>query len=232
MTIRILIADDHALLRGGIKQIIAATHDLRVIAEAATSTQVLKLCHEHTADLLLLDLTMPGMNGIELLQRLRNEHPGLPILILSMSNEKQIVRHAIKAGAAGYLTKDVHPEVLLTAIRKVARGGRFVDPALVETMMFPDAAGDTDVPPHELLSEREFQILKLLIAGHKINDIANQLNLSPKTVSTYKLRLMQKLDIDNNADLIRYAIRQNISPDLPNLEQYLSSEQAPADRYL
>lgn len=228
MKIRILIADDHALLRGGIKQIIAATHDLSVIAEAATGAQILKLCHEHAADLLLLDLTMPGMNGINLLQRLRSEHPELPVLILSMSNEKQIVRHAIRAGAAGYLTKDVHPEVLLTAIRKVARGGRFVDPALVETMMFANAAGNADVPPHELLSEREFQILKLLIAGHKINDIASQLNLSPKTVSTYKLRLMQKLDIDNNADLIRYAIQQNITPDLSDLEQYLAAESSPA----
>lgn len=232
-TTRILIADDHALLRGGIKQIIANTHDLTIIAEAATTAQTLKLCqeHGHHLDLLLLDLTMPGMNGIELLQRLRQKHPSLPILILSMSNEKQIVRQAIRVGATGYLTKDVHPDVLLTAIRKVASGGRFVDPALVEVMMFP-AAEQIEVPPHELLSEREFQILKLLIAGHKINDIASQLNLSPKTVSTYKLRLMQKLDIENNADLIRYAIRQNISPDLPSPEQHLSAEQAPADRNL
>ncbi|MBV2235450.1 MAG: response regulator transcription factor [Sterolibacterium sp.] len=218
MTIRILIADDHALLRGGIKQIIAATRDLTVVAEAASGTQVLALCNAQGSkappdiDLLLLDLTMPGMNGIELLQRLRHDHPDLPVLILSMSNEKQIVRQAIRAGAAGYLTKDVHPDVLLTAIRKVASGGRFVDPALVEVMMFP-AAEHIEVPPHELLSEREFQIFKMLIAGHKINSIATELNLSPKTVSTYKVRLMEKLDIDNNADLIRYAVQKNILPD-------------------
>ena len=218
MTIRILIADDHALLRGGIKQIIAATRDLNVVAEAATCTQVLSLCKtadgktRSDIDLLLLDLSMPGMNGIKLLQRLRHEHPSLPILILSMSNEKQIVRQAIRVGAAGYLTKDVHPDVLLTAIRKVASGGRFVDPALVEVMMFP-AAENIEIPPHELLSEREFQIFKMLIAGQKINDIATDLSLSPKTVSTYKVRLMQKLDIDNNADLIRYAVQKNILPD-------------------
>ncbi len=215
MIIRILIADDHAILRGGLRQIIATTTDIVVAAEAANCAQTLARCHQPDIDLLLLDMMMPGINGIELIQRLRNENPKLPILILSMNNERQIVSRAIKAGAAGYVTKDVHPEVLLAAIRKVAAGGRFVDPALVETMVFTGKPHDSDVPPHELLSEREFQIFKLIVAGHKINDIATALYLSPKTVSTYKVRLMQKLDIESNADLIRYAIQQNIAPDLP-----------------
>lgn len=218
MIIRLLIADDHAIMRGGLKQIIATTSDITVAGEASSSTQTLALSRQLAIDLLLLDMMMPGLNGVELIQRLRCENPKLPILILSMNNERQIVSRAIKAGATGYVTKDAHPEVLLAAIRKVAAGGRFVDPSLVETMVFPMMGQDLDVPPHELLSEREFQILKLLVAGHKINDIAAGLHLSPKTVSTYKVRLMQKLDIENNADLIRYAIQHGITPELPPLE--------------
>lgn len=215
MIIRVLLADDHAILRGGLRQIIATTSDIVVAAEAADCAQTLTLCRQADIHLLLLDMMMPGINGIDLIQRLRSENPKLPILILSMNNERQIVSRAIKGGASGYLTKDVHPEVLLTAIRKVAAGGRFVDPALIESMVFPAKAHDPDVPPHELLSEREFQILKLIVAGHRINDIAAALYLSPKTVSTYKVRLMEKLDINSNADLIRYAITQGIAPDLP-----------------
>ncbi|MEN9358176.1 MAG: hypothetical protein RL695_2347, partial [Pseudomonadota bacterium] len=217
MTLQILIADDHAILRGGLKQIIATTSDIVVAAEAASAAETLHICRlqADTLDLLLLDITLPDISGIELIPRLRADHPNLPILVLSMHNERQIVSRAIKSGAAGFVTKDAHPEVLLTAIRKVAAGGRFVDPALVETMVFTGNAPDEDVAPHELLSEREYQILKLIAAGHKLNDIALDLNLSPKTVSTYKLRLMQKLAIDNNADLYRYALQQNITAGAP-----------------
>jgi DNA-binding NarL/FixJ family response regulator len=213
MTLRLLIADDHAILRGGLKQIIATTNDIVVAAEAANSAEALQICSEQNEklDLLLLDITLPDINGIELIPRLREDYPDLPILMLSMHNERQIVSRAIKAGAAGYVTKDAHPEVLLAAIRKVAAGGRFVDPSLVEAMVFAGGANDAEVAPHELLSEREYQILKLIASGHKLNDIALHLNLSPKTVSTYKLRLMQKLAIDNNADLYRYALQQNLT---------------------
>lgn len=216
--LRLLIADDHAILRGGLKQIIATAHDLEVVGEAASSQQSLAQCDALQPDLLLLDLMMPGMNGIELLQQLRNRHPRLPILILSMNNEKQIVSRAIRTGAQGYLTKDIHPEVMLSAIRTVAGGGRFVDPALVEAMVFdqPHAHG---APAHALLSEREFQIFKLLLAGRRISEIGSNLNLSPKTVSTYKQRLMEKLNIANNAELIRYALEHDIKPDSSPLDE-------------
>ena len=219
MIIRLLIADDHAIMRGGLKQIIATTSDISVSGEAATSAQALTLLRQLEIDLLLLDMMMPSINGVDLIERIRTEHPALPILILSMHNERQVGSRAIKAGASGYVTKDIHPEVLLTAIRKVAAGGRFVDPSLVETMVFLAANHGQDRPPHELLSEREFQILQQLVAGQKINDIATALHLSPKTVSTYKVRLMQKLDIDNNADLIRYAIRQELGSEFSAIEK-------------
>ncbi len=212
MPLQLLIADDHAILRGGLKQIIATTTDIVIAAEAANSAETLEICQKQgdQLDLLLLDITLPDISGLELIPRLHDEYPHLPILVLSMHNERQIVSRAIKSGAAGYVTKDAHPEILLSAIRKVAAGGRFVDPALVESMVFSGSAVDEDTPPHELLSDREYQILKLIIAGYKLNDIALNLNLSPKTVSTYKLRLMQKLGIDNNAALYRYAMQQNL----------------------
>lgn len=213
MTLHILIADDHAILRGGLKQIIATTTDIVVAAEAASSAETLDICRQQgdQLDLLLLDITLPDISGLELIPRLRDEHPQLPILVLSMHNERQVVSRAIKSGAAGYVTKDAHPEILLSAIRKVAAGGRFVDPALVESMVFSGTAAVEEASPHELLSEREYQILQLIIAGCKLNDIALNLNLSPKTISTYKLRLMQKLGIDNNAALYRYAMQQNLA---------------------
>jgi len=212
MPLQLLIADDHAILRGGLKQIIATTTDIVIAAEAANSAETLEICQKQgdQLDLLLLDITLPDISGLELIPRLHDEYPHLPILVLSMHNERQIVSRAIKSGAAGYVTKDAHPEILLSAIRKVAAGGRFVDPALVESMVFSGNTPDEDAPPHELLSDREYQILKLIIAGYKLNDIALNLNLSPKTVSTYKLRLMQKLGIDNNAALYRYAMQQNL----------------------
>ncbi len=210
--IRILIADDHAIMRGGLKQIIATTTDIMVAGEATNDTETLALVRQLQIELLLLDMMMPGIGGVELIRRVHAEKPSLPILVLSMNNERQIVSRAIKAGAYGYVSKDIHPEVLLTAIRKVAAGGRFVDPALVEAMIH--MATDENLLPHELLSDRELQILQLLVSGQKITDIAIALHLSPKTVSTYKMRLMQKLDIDNGSDLVRYALQHGIAQKL------------------
>ncbi len=206
--IRILIADDHAIVRGGLKQIVATTSDIVVAAEATKATEVMDLLHRVAFDLLLLDMAMPGGSGVELIQRLRVDRPSLPLLIFSMHNEGQIVARALKAGASGYVTKDSDPEVLLAAIRKVAGGGRFIDPALVDTIIF-DVDG-RDQSPHELLSEREFQVLHMIASGQPLGDIADYLHLSPKTVSTHKMRLMQKVGIDNNVDLIRYAIRHGL----------------------
>jgi DNA-binding NarL/FixJ family response regulator len=206
--IRLVIADDHAIMRGGLKQIMATTGDIAVVGEAADAPETLALVRTLEFDLLLLDLLMPGSSGSELIRLVRQTRENLPILVLSMSNERQIVSRAIQAGAAGYVTKDTHPEVLLSAIRRVAGGGRFVDPSLVESIVFkPD---DRNLQPHELLSYREFQIMQLLVEGQPVGDIAAALHLSPKTVSTYKLRLMQKLNIDSMAGLVHYAVEHGL----------------------
>lgn len=206
--IRIVIADDHAIIRGGLKQIVTTTADIVVVGEATQGSEVLEQCRQTPCDLLLLDMTMPGLNGVELIRRLHEERPALPILVLSMHNEGQIVARALKAGAAGYVTKDSEPEILLSAIRKVAAGGRFIDPALVETMVF--SVGGNNSLPHDTLSERELQVLKMIAAGGSLGNIAEQLHVSPKTISTHKMRLMLKLGIDNNADLIRYITKHRL----------------------
>ncbi|MBI5922896.1 MAG: response regulator transcription factor [Betaproteobacteria bacterium] len=209
--IRIVIADDHAMVRGGLKQIIATTPDIEVVGEATQGHEVLTLLRQTTFDLLLLDMTMPGLSGVELIRRLHEEKPDLPMLILSMHNEVQVVTRALKAGASGYVTKDSEPEILLQAIRKIVAGGKYIDPTLVDAMVFD--ARDRDSLPHEDLSERELQILKMIAAGGALNEIASQLCLSPKTISTHKMRLMQKLGVDNNADLIRYATTHGLVSD-------------------
>ncbi|SDG15919.1 response regulator [Paraburkholderia phenazinium] len=207
--IKILIADDHAIVRGGLKQIIATTADIVVTGEAAQGSEVVDKVRNCDIDLLLLDMTMPGISGVDLIRRVRAEQPALPVLVLSIHNEAQVVSRALRAGATGYVTKDSDPEVLLAAIRKLAAGGRFIDPKLVDAIVFETHSGDA--PPHEVLSDREFQVLQMLASGKSINDIAETLALSAKTISTHKMRLMQKLGLGNNAELIRYAIRHGLA---------------------
>jgi DNA-binding NarL/FixJ family response regulator len=206
--IRILIADDHAIVRGGLKQIMATTTDIAVVGETGQGSEVIDKLRNGEVDLLLLDMTMPGISGIDLIRRVRTEKPSLPVLVLSIHNEAQVASRALRAGATGYLTKDSDPEVLIAAIRKLAEGGRFIDPKLVDAMVFEKHAGD--VPPYEILSDREFQVLQMLAAGKSINDIADACALSAKTISTHKMRLMQKLGLSNNAEVIRYAIRHGL----------------------
>lgn len=201
--IGIFIAEDHAMVRAGLRQIFATSSDMRVIGEAADGPSTLDGLNAAVADILLLDMTMPNTSGPELIRMLRTEFPALPILILSMHVESQFVGRAISAGAAGYVSKGSEPEILLSAVRKIAAGGRFMDPSLVESIVF-EANGEA-MSRHESLSTREFQILQLIAEGLPLGKIADQLYLSPKTVSTYKTRLMEKLAIENNADLIRYA---------------------------
>ena len=209
--IRILIGDDHAIVRSGLKQIIATTSDLQGTGEAAQGAEILAALRAGPYDLLLVDMTMPGLSGVDLIRRIKAEWPPLPVLVLSMLNEAQIASRALRAGAAGYVTKDCEPEILLAAIRKVAAGGRFIDPALVDAMVFE--TGTSDAPPHEILSDREFQVLQLLAGGCSLNEIGDKLNISAKTISTHKMRLMQKLKLENNAALMRYAIRHGLNPD-------------------
>lgn len=206
--IRILIADDHAIVRGGLKQIIATTTDMVVADEAAEGGEVLDKLRAALPDLLLLDMTMPGLSGIDLIRRVRAEYATLPVLVLSIHNEAQVVSRALRAGATGYLTKDSDPEIMLSAIRKLATGGRFIDPKLVDAMIFGTLSAD--MPPHDVLSDREFQVLQALAAGKSINEIADGFALSAKTISTHKMRLMQKLGLSNNSELIRYAIKHRL----------------------
>ncbi|KQR78380.1 LuxR family transcriptional regulator [Burkholderia sp. Leaf177] len=206
--ISIFIADDHAIVRSGLKQIVATTTDIQVVGEAAHGADVVDKLRACQVDLLMLDMTMPGISGMDLIRRVRAEQPALPILVLSIHNEGQVVSRALRAGATGYVTKDSDLEVLLAAIRKLAAGGRFIDPKLVDAIVFD--APSNDGPPHEILSDREFQVLQMLAAGSSINDIADALSLSAKTISTHKMRLMQKLGLNNNSEMIRYAVRHGL----------------------
>lgn len=207
--IRILIADDHAIVRGGLKQLFAMVKDIEVAAEAVNGMQAIECLRATPVDLVLLDLTMPGMSGTDLITRLRGLFPELPILVLSMRNEPQVVRQVLKAGASGYLTKDSEPEMLVVAVRKAAAGGRFIDPTLAEQLVF-DVEQPGAAPLHEQLSGRETQILTLLARGRSVNDIAADLMISNKTVSSHKAHLMQKMNFMNNADLVRYAIMHGL----------------------
>jgi DNA-binding NarL/FixJ family response regulator len=208
--IRVLIADDHAIVREGLKQLFALDSDVVVAGEAIDGAQVLETLRQDSSfDLVLLDMTMPGVSGVNLISRIRAQEGAPPILVLSMHNELQIARRALSAGASGYLTKDSRPDILIAAIRKVAAGGRFIDPGLAEQMVF-DADGAGQRLPHELLSDREFNILRLLVRGMSVNDIAEELVISNKTVSTHKARLMQKMNFQNNAELVRYAVTHGL----------------------
>lgn len=206
--IKILIADDHAIVRQGLRQVAAITPDLVCAGEARNGHEVIDKIQQEDFDILLLDLTMPGPSGIELIQRVRRDRPTLPILVLSMHSESQIAARVLKAGAAGYVTKDNEPETLISAIRKVAGGGRYIDPQLAEKLVFDHEAAAQD--PHELLSEREYQVLRMFAAGKSINEIADDLCLSAKTITTHKIRIMHKLNVRSNAELIRLALRHHV----------------------
>jgi DNA-binding NarL/FixJ family response regulator len=202
--IRLLLADDHSIVREGLKKLLALTPDIQVIAEACDGPQALAAVQGRRFDLLLLDLSMPGLSGIELIVRIREAEPRLPVLVLSMLNEPQIVKRALKAGAAGYLTKDCDPERLFSAIRKIAAGGHAIDPAIAEQFVLDVSTGNA--PLHELLSNREHEILRLIAKGVSLKEIAAILGISSKTVSTHKARMTAKMGFRTNADLIRYAM--------------------------
>lgn len=208
--IRLLIADDHAVVRQGVRQMLALDPGLHVVDEATNGWEVIEKTRAGGFDLLLMDMTMPGPNGVELVKRVRDEAPDLPILVFTMHGESQIASRALKAGAAGYLTKDIDPPALLAAVRKVAAGGRYLDPAIAEKLVF-EGGLNSDEAPHERLSDREFQIFQALVEGHTVNDIAERLHLSAKTVSTHKTRIQQKLNLATTADLVRYAISHGLS---------------------
>lgn len=208
--IRLLIADDHAIVRGGVKQILALTLDIELAGEATNGAEVLQQLQQGVFDLVLLDLNMPGVSGVDLIARIRLSRANLPILVFTMHNETQVATRVLKAGAAGYITKDSDPERLLAAIRRVSAGGKYLDPVLAEQMAFEATAPNRCLLPHELLSDREFDVFRRLLAGNGVNEIAEQLSISNKTVSTHKVHLMEKMNLGSVAELVRYAVQHGL----------------------
>ena len=202
--IRVLIADDHEIVRDGLKRILAATTDIEVAAEAAGGDEALGLVRANDYDVALIDMSMPGLSGIDLVKRLHAEKPRMRLLVLSMHGEHQYAVRALKAGASGYLTKDSASERLLVAIRKVAAGGVHISEAAAASIVSQDKAA------HEALSDREFEVMRLLVEGLSPTDIGERLHLSVKTVSTHKARILEKLRLGSTAELVRYAMENKL----------------------
>jgi DNA-binding NarL/FixJ family response regulator len=207
--IKVLVADDHAIVRRGLRQILAETQDILVGGEAATAVQVLELVREQRWTVVILDIGLPGGSGLELLGQIRKERPDLPVLVLTVHPEDQYGVRAIRAGAAGFLTKESAPERLIEAVRKVAGGGRYVSAELAETLASV-VAGESRGAPHERLSDREFEILKMMASGKTVSEVARELSLSVKTVSTHRTRILKKMGMKTNAELTTYAVRNGI----------------------
>ncbi len=210
MTTRICIADDHPIVREGLKLTISKAADLSVVAEASNGQEVLDILRKGSVDLLLLDISMPIRNGVDLLKQIRTKWPKLPVLILTTYPETQYAARAFKLGASGYLSKESAPQELLTAIRTLLSGKRYVSNSFAEQLVV-NLEHDSKAPPHDKLSNRELEVLCLIAAGKSLTTIANELFLSVKTISTYRTRILEKLNIHNNAELIRYAIRTNLA---------------------
>lgn len=206
---KILIADDHPLVRQGLKQVLDAQSDLAVVAEAKDGDDAIALAGRVAWDVAVIDYNMPGKSGVELVKELRRRYPERPVLVLSMYPEDRYALRLLKAGAAGYLNKESAPEELVGALHKVAGGGHYVSAALGEKLALA-MAGGADEPAYEKLSDREYQIMWLLASGKTVGDIARQLFLSANTVSTYRARILKKLNVRNNAELMRYAIRHQL----------------------
>jgi DNA-binding NarL/FixJ family response regulator len=216
--ITVMLADDHTLLREGLRRLLEQAGDISVQGEAANGAEALKLLEQRAWDLLVLDMSMPGRNGVDLIRQIKSGHPDVPILVLTMHGEQQYAIQAIKAGASGFLTKDIAAEELVQAVRKVAGGGRYLSPSLAESIAF-DRQDNTGALPHLLLSDRELSVFRHLASGLNNSDIARRLFLSVKTVSTYKSRILVKMNLRNQTDLVRYAIRHQLinEQDLPDL---------------
>lgn len=208
-SIRVLIADDHAILRRGLRQIIEETDDLTVVGEAESSAETLGQIRSQPCDVVLLDISMPDRNGMDTLAIIAKDHPKVAVLMLSTHPENQYAVRALRAGAAGYLTKQSAPAQLVNAIRRVATGKKFVTPTVAEELA-RHVLNDSDRPPHELLSNREYQTMCLIASGSTVSEIAIQLSLSVKTVSVYRARILAKLGVTSNAAIAHYAIKNKL----------------------
>ncbi len=207
--IRILVADDHAIVRDGLKQIVSDTSDMVVAAEASNGQEALSKALKDDYDVVLLDITMPDSSGLDILKEIKSQKPELPVLILSIHPEEQYAVRALKAGAAGYLTKESAPEELIRAMRSVSAGGKYVTSSLAEKLASVLRTG-AEEPLHQSLSDREYQILCMIASGKSVKQIADELLLSIKTISTYRARLLRKMNMNNNIELTRYAIQNQL----------------------
>ncbi|MBW8004230.1 MAG: response regulator transcription factor [candidate division NC10 bacterium] len=206
---RILVVDDHAIVRQGLKQILADTPDLVVAGEASTGQEALEKVRTGQWDVVILNISLPDRSGVTVLEQLKTQYPDLPVLMLSMYAEEQYAVRVMKAGAAGYLPKESAPDQLVSAIHKVARGGKYVSPTLMEKFV-SDLGTDPKKPRHEILSAREFQVLCMIAGGKSLTEIAEDLGVSVKTISTHRTRMLKKMELKTNADLIHYAIRTGL----------------------
>jgi two-component system, NarL family, invasion response regulator UvrY len=207
--IKIFIADDHAVVREGLKHILSEIPDVLVAGEAGNGQEVLEKVGRKEYDLILLDIAMPGRDGLEILKDLKFQKPKLPVLILSMFPEEQYALRALKSGASGYLTKDSIPDELIKAVRKILNGGKYISSSFSEKLLF-SFDNDAEKPIHETLSDREYQVLRMIASGKTLQGIADELSLSVKTISTYRSRILEKMGMNNNAELTHYAIKLNL----------------------
>ncbi len=207
--IRVLIADDHPIVREGLKQILSETTDIIVVDEATNGHEVLKYAWSNTYDVVLLDISMPGRDGLEVLRELKHQKPKLPVLILSMYPEEHYAIRVLRGGASGYLTKSSAPDELISAIRKVSTGRKYISSSLAERLTY-ELDRDADHPVHEALSDREYQVMHMIASGKTIKEIADELFLSVKTVSTYRSRILEKMNMKNNAEIVLYAVQNKL----------------------
>jgi DNA-binding NarL/FixJ family response regulator len=207
--IKILVVDDHSIVREGLKQILADNPRMVVSGEASTGTEVLQKIRSNNYDMVIMDISLPDRSGLDILEQLKQITPNMPVLILSMHAEEQYATRAFKAGASGYLTKETASEQLIAAINKVAQGGKYVSPSLAEKLVF-ELVKDSQKALHEVLSDRELQVLCLMASGKTLTGIAKELCVSVKTVSTHRARILEKMNMRNNAELIRYAIQNKL----------------------
>ncbi len=209
--IRVLIADDHPIVRQGLKQILADTNDIDVAGEAGSGREVLGMLPTLRCDVIILDLSMPDANGLDLMKQIKIEKPAIPILILSIHPEEQYAIRTLRAGASGYLTKGSAPDELVSAVRKISGGGRYITASLAEKLAAELQSPSGAKVPHELLSDREYEVFHLIAKGATPAEIAKKLSLSPKTVSTYRMRIIEKTGLKTNAELMRYAFDNNLA---------------------
>jgi two-component system, NarL family, invasion response regulator UvrY len=207
--IKIFIADDHAVVREGLKHILSEMPDVLVAGEAGNGQEVLEKIGRKEYDLVLLDIAMPGRDGLEILKDLKLQKPKLPVLILSMFPEEQYALRALKSGASGYLTKDSIPDELIKAVRKILKGGKYISSSFSDKLLF-SFDSDAEAPIHETLSDREYQVMRMIASGKTLQGIADELTLSVKTISTYRTRILEKMGMKNNAELTHYAIKQHL----------------------